>query len=153
VDVTCEYALGTGITFNQGTAFEGSLDDIYYLTRVRGLDGIPRRTVSDRKSQTDGEILHSNKKGARHPAFEGVFLIQSVRRMTLIREKRNEMDAALRAALDAAGDASTSLAWTPYGESALSLVVWDKGEYATDYDQEYRAYTFSFGLIAPDPDF
>lgn len=155
MDVTCEYLLATAandVTFNVGEIGGGSLDDIFLLTRVRGLDGAPRRTVSDRNSFTDGETLHSNLKAARHPAFEGVFLIQSVRQGVLVRERRNEMWEELFTALEAAGDADASLTWTPFGLAERSLTVRDKGEYAADYDEEYRLYTFSFGLIAPTPD-
>lgn len=149
-DVAVAYTLTTGggtINFNGGALNDGS--DMYYLTNIQGLGQPPIRAPLDNKPQDHGGLIHNFWKGPRHIAFEGAFLIQSTRIQTTIETARNSMFEALEAALDSILQAAGTLAWTPLGSTARTLAVYSE---IPLQDDGVELRTFTFGLVAPDPD-
>lgn len=149
-DIAVHYALttpGTDITFNDGVI--PSFDDLYFITGIRGIDGAPLRTPQDDKPQAHGGLVHNFWKAARHVVIEGEYLVQSTRVDTTVQTIRNQMDADLFAALEAIIQANGTLAWTPLGQGGRSLTVRYEVPLETDGVEQK---TFTFGLIAADPD-
>lgn len=150
-DVAVLYSLvtpGPDITFNNGD-FPGS-DDIYYITEIRGLDGAPIRTPIDNAPQAHGGIVHNFWKGPRVVVITGILLVQSVSTGVGCQTIRNDMEADLRDALDSILQADGTLSWTALGQPAASLLVRNNIPLETD---GILPRTFTFGLVAEDPDF
>lgn len=151
-DTAANYVLATAggtVSFNTGVVGDGT--DVFFITKVRGLDGHPLRTPIDNAPQAPGGIVHDFWPGPRHPAFEGVFLIQSTRVGTSCQTIRNQMEADLLAALESIEQksvASGTLTWTPVGQGARSLSVQSEIPMETDGDE---LKTFTFGLVAANP--
>src|SRR3989304_3478882 len=100
-DLTVPYTLSTPggtIIFNNGTL--KSLDDLYWIQTIQGLDQPPIRAPVDNKPFGDGGLVHTFRKGPRRPIFDGVILIQSVPIGSACQEKLNLMEDALRIALE-----------------------------------------------------
>lgn len=153
-DVSCEYLLTTGggnITFNDGTLGDGS--DKYWLTAINGLDGPSIRAPVDLVPFGDGGIIHTFRKGPRRVTFDGMLLIESSNSQSDCQRLRNDLAADLQDALDAILDAAGTLSWTPAGQSAQSLSVFNEIGLSIQYSDNYAVATFSFGLIsaAADP--
>lgn len=144
---------GTSVVFNNGTLF--SSDDMYYLTEVTGMDGVPLRLPTDLVPLGDGGIVHSAWLGPRHAILEGLFLIQSTRDQTTIRTIRNQMEIDLREALDACiSPAFGNLSWTPAGQSGIFVNVYrDETPVSFTHTDNYLTLAFSFGLYIPSSNF
>lgn len=153
-DVSTTYTLttpGPDIVFNSGSLGDGQ--DKYWLSSVQGLDGPVIRAPVDLKPFGDGGIVHTFRKGPRRPVFDGMLLIESSRSQAVCQELREDMAAALRAALDSIITTSGSLGWTPAGQAAKSLTVYNEVGYSITYSDNYAVANFNFGLVseAADP--
>lgn len=153
-DLSCEYVLTTGggnITFNDGVLGDGT--DKYWLTSIQGLDGPLIRAPIDVVPFGDGGIIHTFWKGPRHPVFDGMLLIESSNNQADCMTLRNDLAAALSAALDSIIQTAGTLTWTPAGQAALSLSVFNEVGYSVTYSDNYAVANFSFGLVsaAADP--
>lgn len=143
------------ISFNDSQIDQFNLlggPDEFYIANITGLDGAPLRTPVDNRPQTDGGLVHAFFKGPRRIAVEGALMIRSTRVQNAIRIIRNDMEASLIAALDAIKDADGTLSWTVQlsgGPDARSLTV--RNEIPVEFSG-IELKTFTFGLIAADPD-
>jgi len=152
-DLAAIYTLttpGGTIIFNNGDLH--TLDDLYWITNIDGLDGAPIRATIDNAPQAHGGLVHNAWKGPRHINMEGVILVQSVPIGGACLEVRNDMEEDLRAALESLLQADGTLAWTPDGQSARSLTI--RHDVPLDYSpqENYAVMGFTFGLVAADPD-
>lgn len=152
-DLAAVYTLttpGGTVIFNDGDL--NTLDDLYWITEIQGLDGVVIRAPVDNAPQAHGGILHDFWKGPRHFTMQGVILVQSVPLGGACLDVRNTMEEALRVALESTLQADGTLAWTPTGEAARTLTV--RNEIALEYtpQENYAVMGFTFGLISADPD-
>ena len=152
-DLSAVYTLttpGGTIIFNNGDLH--TLDDLYWITEIQGLDGVIIRAPVDNAPQSHGGIVHDFWKGPRHFTMEGVILVQSVPCSADHMEERNLMEEALRVALESTLQADATLQWTPAGQASRTLTV--RNEIALEYtpQENYAVMGFTFGLIAEDPD-
>lgn len=160
-DLSCIYTLTTGggnISFNQGTLFQGSLDDLFWISTIRGLDGPNGRVPFDNVPFGDGGLIHRSFKGPRRPRFEGDLIVQSVDwASSLCQQALNDMEFDLNAALNSIlAPTSGTLSWTPAGQAAKTLTVfYDAQDAPLDIQptNNYALRSFTFGLIsaAADP--
>lgn len=147
------YTLTTGggtVIFNNGDL--RTLDDLYWIQNIRGLDSPSLRTPVDDAPQAHGAIIHNFWKGARHVGFEGELFVQSVPQ-SACQSVLNTMEAALRAALESILQVDGTLAWTPTGGSGESLNVRYEVPLEITPNNDYATRTFTFGLIAGSPDY
>ena len=105
----------------------------------------------------DGSIGHNFWKAGRHLTFEGVFLVTSVDCGPVQVGLWNDMEDALRVALESIASFTTdtgTLVWTPTGDmSTRTLVVrHDQPPLECPPDQNFTIRNFSFGLFAAEPD-
>jgi hypothetical protein len=150
-DYSCVYTLGA-ISFNNGTFGHGSLDDLYWIDTIHGLDGPTLRVPQDDVPFGHGGIVHRSWKGPRHPVFEGRLIVQSVG-LGGCQEVLNEKEAALNAVLDAIlAPTAGTLAWTPAGGSAESLSVFYEQTLDVQPADNYRTRSFNFGLVSESAD-
>lgn len=152
-DVSTPYLLETSggdITFNDGTLGDGT--DKYWLTSVNGLDGPVIRAPVDLVPFGDGGIIHTFRKGPRHPVFDGMLLIESSRSQADCQTLRNDLLADLEAALNSILTTSGDLTWTPAGQSELSLEVFYEVGLSVNYSDNYAVANFSFGLVSASAD-
>lgn len=153
-DVACPYTLATlsggTIFFNDGSA------DQFYIQGITGLGTAPVRAPIDDVPYGDGSIGHNFWKGGRHITFEGVFLVTSVDCGAVQVGIWNDMEEALRVALESIAALTTdigSLVWTPTGALATNtLVVRHDVPLECPPDQNFTVRNFTFGLFAADPD-
>jgi hypothetical protein len=129
---------------------DGSLDQ-FYITRIRGLAMPPIRAPVDPVPLGDGGLVHDFWKGPLHIGIEGLFLIQSTRVMDSIVIIRNDMEADLVDALESILRADGTFAGAPQGHSTRTYTVNCEIPLDTDHADNYLSYTFSFGLVAGDP--
>jgi hypothetical protein len=153
-DVSTPYLLETGggdITFNDGVLGDGT--DKFWLTSVNGLDGPVIRAPVDLVPFGDGGIIHTFRKGPRHPVFDGMLLIESSRSQANCQTLRNDLLADLEAALNSILVTAGDLTWTPAGQSELTLEVFYEVGLSVNYSDNYAVANFSFGLVsaAADP--
>lgn len=153
-DLATIYTLATPggtIVFNNGDLH--TLDDLYWITQIQGLDGAPIRAPIDPAPQAHGGLIHNFWKGPRHVTMEGVILVQSVPLGGHCLTIRNAMESALRVALESTLQANATLAWTPTGGAASTLTL--RNEVPLEYtpQENYAVMGFTFGLVAADPDF
>lgn len=148
-DVGVQYTLvapsGT-VNFNDGTA------DQIYITEIQGLGGAPIRAPIDPVPYGDGGIVHSFWKGPRHVIVDGVFLITSTWQMNDVVEIRNDFEEELRVALESCMSADATFTWTPQGQPQRTLTVRNDVPVDFAHGENYLLETFSFGLVAADPD-
>src|SRR5688572_6606002 len=146
-DISTQYVLttpGPDITFNAGTLNDGT--DKYWLTSVQGLDGPAIRAPVDLVPFGDGGIVHTFRKGPRRATFDGMLLIESSTSQADCQELRNDLVEDLLDALASIIQASGTLAWTPVGQAAQTLVVYNEVPLDIRYTDNYTVSTFSFGL-------
>jgi hypothetical protein len=141
---------GGTVIFNNGTLH--SLDDLYWIQEIDGLDGAPRRAPIDPKPLAHGGLVHDMWKGPRDFTVEGVILIQSAPLGDACRTARNTKEAALMAALDSILAADGTWSWTPIGLGARSLTVRNPGRVEFKHQDDYALLGFTFGLVAANPD-
>lgn len=151
-DLTVTYTLTAPgpltITFNTGDVGDGT--DKYWIQAIRGLDGPSIRAPVDPVPFGDGGIVHTFWKGPRRVVVDGILLIESP---VNCMERRNDLAFPLQTALAAMIAASGTLAWTPTGQAARSLTVYNEVPLEISYTDNYAVSTFSFGLVseAADP--
>lgn len=156
-DLSAIYTLTTPggvIIFNDGELRDGQ--DKYWLSNIQGLDGSNIRAPIDNVPFGDGGIVHDFWKGPRHVLIEGTFVHESVGfpgSGNACRQKRNEMEETLRAALESILRDDGTLAWTPLGLAARSLTVRHDVTFEAPETENYTLKTFTFGLVAADPEF
>lgn len=156
-DYSTTYTLSTGagtIVFNNGQLGGGSLDDLYWIATINGLDGPTIRTSIDDVPFGHGGLLHKFWKGPRHPVLEGNLVVQSVPfGNSQCQEILNGMEAALNAALDSILQTDGTLSWTPTGGAPQSLPVRYEVQVDIQPQENYALRSFNFGLVssAPDP--
>lgn len=153
-DLAVPYTLATPggtVVFNDGDLY--TLDDLYWVTEIQGLDGPSIRAQIDDAPQAHGGLVHNFWKGARHVTMEGVILIQSVGLGAACLTERNTFENNLRVALESTLQADGTLSWTPTGGAARSLTI--RNEVPLEYtpQENYAVMGFTFGLVAADPDF
>lgn len=151
-DLTVKFTLATTagtIIFNNGDL--KTLDDLYWIQTIQGLDGAPIRAPVDSVPFGDGGLVHRFWKGPRRIVMDGVIFIQSVPTGGPCQEELNAMEEALRAALESTLTTAGTLSWTPLGQAARALTV--KCEVPVDYQpvEDYALRSFSFGLVAANP--
>jgi hypothetical protein len=148
-DITTSYVLttpGPDITFNAGTLGDGT--DKYWLANINGLDGPAIRAPVDLVPFGDGGIVHTFRKGPRRVTFDGWLMIESSTSQADCQELRNDLAFELQSALESIIDATGTLAWTPAGQAAQSLTVYNEIPVTFPYTDGYMVQTFSFGLIS-----
>lgn len=153
-DYSVVYSLATAggtILFNNGDL--RTLDDLYWVQNIRGLDSPSLRTPVDDAPQAHGAIIHNFWKGARHVGFEGELFVQSVPLGGACQSVLNTMEAALRAALESILQTDGTLTWTPTGGGAESLLVRYEIGLEISPNNDYATRSFTFGLIAGSPDY
>ena len=153
-DISCAYVLttpGPDITFNAGTMGDGT--DKYWLSSIQGLDGPAIRAPTDLVAFGDGGYVHTFWKGPRRVIMEGWLLLEPLGTQEECVERFNDLEADLTSALTSIIQSSGTLAWTPAGQSALSLTVFNEVGVDIRPTDNYTMRTFSFGLIseAADP--
>lgn len=157
-DYTTTYTLAgtsTTVVFNDGELGGGSLDDLYWISDIDGLDGAPLRAQIDNAPQADGGIVHTFWKGPRHINIQGDIIIQSVPFGSNCLAERNDMEEALRVVLEEIIRADGTLTWTPLGQGTggqRSLTV--RNDVPLDFSptNNYITQGFTFGLVAANPD-
>lgn len=148
-DVGVTYTLTTGggtVVFNDGSA------DQIYITEIQGLGGAPIRAPIDPVPYGDGGIVHSFWKGPRHVIVDGIFLITSTRVQDSVVQIRNDFEEDLRIALESCLSADATFTWTPQGQPERTLTVRNDVPVDFAHGENYLLVTFSFGLVAADPD-
>lgn len=153
-DLVVEYLLSTGggnITFNDGLLGDGT--NKYWLTDIQGLDGPAIRAPVDLVPFGDGGIVHTFRKGPRRVIFDGMLWIESTTNQGDCQLLRNGLAFNLQDALASIISTSGTLTWTPEGEAAKSLTVYNEVGLDIRYTDNYLVSTFSFGLVsaAADP--
>ncbi len=155
-DYSCAYTLTTSggtITFNGGTLGGGSIDDLYWIATINGLDGPTIRAPIDDVPFGDGGIVHKFWKGPRHPILEGSLVVQSVPfGNSQCQEILNGMEDDLNAALDSILQTAGTLAWTPAGGSPHSLAVFYEVSLDIQPTENYALRSFTFGLVSESAD-
>lgn len=144
-DVASSYTFATPggtIVFNDGST------DEYYLTDITGLDQADVRNPNDDAPQVSGAIVHTHFETGLRPVLTGIFMIRSTRVMTAIRIIRNEMEKDLTVAVRSILGADGTLAWTPLGQAAASLVVRQEFKVEYTYVDGYLNKQFVFGLVS-----
>lgn len=152
-DLACVYTLSTPggtIRFNDGDL--KTLDDLYWIANIAGLDGAPIRAQVDNAPQAHGGIVHTFWKGPRHVTMEGSILIQSVPWGGFCLVERNEMEDDLRVALESTVQSSGTLSWTPAGQSAHTLTVRNDIPVEFTPQEGYVITGFTFGLVSASSD-
>lgn len=152
-DLAVEYTL---VTPAGTVVFNDNAVDQFYITNIpEGMSGAPLRTPMDPVAFGDGGNSYNFWKGARHIIFEGIFLVTSTPPCDAMVAIWNQMEDDLETALSsiAALDTDTgTLTWTPTGLAARSLTVRHDVPLDVQPDQNYAVRTFTFGLVADDPD-
>ncbi len=149
-DVTTEYVLTTGggtIHFNAGQLGDGT--DKYWLTS--GPQGLRSalRTPFDVTPFGDGGTAHTTRRAPMFPIFDGMYLIESSRSQSDCQMLRNDMADALEDALDSIlAPTAGTLAWTPVGQSPLSLSVFYWVTLDDPYGDNFATQSFTFGLMS-----
>jgi hypothetical protein len=156
-DYSTTYTLttpGGTIIFNNGELGGGSLDNLYWIGNVQGLDGPTLRVPVDDTPFGHGGIVHRSWKGPRHPIIEGSLVVQSVPFGSPgCQELLNAMEAALNAALDSIlAPTSGTLAWTPSGGTPKSLTVFYEVSLDIEPENGYATRSFNFGLVSESAD-
>lgn len=150
-DTCAVYTLGS-LTINATTGdtlltdFEGG--------EITGLDGAPIRSQIDPQGQSDGGIVFHKFFGPRIITFAGAVAIRSQENIqsSLYIQAVNTVEAAAISALEGILNTPTSLAWTPTGGSAKSILVTygtDGGE--IEFFGNMLEKRFHFTLVAADP--
>ena len=156
-DIDVVYTLttpGGTVLFNDGTQSSSGLDELRILD-IQGLDGAPIRAPVDDMPFGHGGLDHNFWEGPRHIQMDGIFLIVSVVLGDGQRPIRNKFEEDLRVALRSIAALqidSGTLTWTPDGQSARTLVVRHENQFTTGRGNDNYTETFSFGLLAADPD-
>ncbi len=149
-DVTTTYTLTTAggtIVFNDGELGDGT--DKYWLTS--GPQGLRSalRTPFDVVPFGDGGRSYTTRRAPMFPIFDGIYLIESSRNQADCQSLRNDMAVALEAALDSILSPTVgTLAWTPIGQSALSLSVSYWVTLDDPYGDNFATQSFTFGLYS-----
>src|SRR5574337_1424944 len=149
-DYVAVYTLGS-ISFNNGTLFEGSTTDLYWIANITGLDGPTIRAPIDDVPFGDGGLIHTFWKGPRHVVIEGSLIVQSTDQNGC-QAVFNDMEDALKSELDSILDSAGTLSWTPAGGSAQSLSVYYEVPAVFAPTDNYRLRSFTFGLVSPAAD-
>jgi len=154
-DLSVPYTLSTPagtVIFNNGTL--KSLDDLFWIQTIQGLDQASIRAPVDEVPFGNGGIVHTFWKGPRRVIFDGVIFIQSVPIGSgSCQALLNEMEEDLRQALDSiSGDTDGTLTWTPTGMSGRSLDVRCEVPFDPQPIEDYALRSFSFGLVSASAD-
>lgn len=141
------------VIFNNGTLGTGSLDDLFWIQAIHGLDGPALRTPMDDVPYGDGGLIHKFWKGPRHVSFEGVLIVQSIPFGSNGCEAvLDELEADLNECLDSMIQSAGTLSWTSgvYGAQTLSVYY----EIPLDIQpvENYMLRSFTFGLVSPAAD-
>jgi hypothetical protein len=142
---------GPDITFNSGVLGDGT--DKYWISAIQGLDGPSIRAPVDLVPFGDGGIIHTFRKGPRRCIIDGAIWVEAFTNQTDCQQRRNALVDDLLDALASIITATGTLAWTPTGEAAHTLTVYNEIPLDIRYTDNYTLSTFSFGLIsaAADP--
>ena len=154
-DLATIYTLATPggtISFNSGTLGSGSLNDLYWLSAVHGLDGPTIRAPVDNVPFGDGGLIHRFWKGPRRPTFEGSLIVQSVPFGGNCQAAFNTLESNLNTALNSILQAAGTLSWTPAGGSAHSLSVYYEVFLDILETDNFLTRSFTFGLVSPSAD-
>lgn len=151
MDIASVYTLtppaGSPVVFNDGQLH--TLDDIFWLTDIKGLD-----TADIRSPQFLRPVAHGGYKPVAwleeplHPRFEGAFLIQSIPPGSDCRELRNTMYHELKDCLRNCYDTPGTLEWNEPGIGDLALEVSYEVRLEHGFDAGFTVMTFTFGLYS-----
>jgi hypothetical protein len=150
-DLSCEYLLttpGPDITFNDGSLGDGV--DKYWLTAIQGLDGPDIRAPVDPVPFGDGGLVHTFWLGPLRVIFDGMLLLEPLGTMEDCQLRRNDLAFDLQNALLSIVNVAGTLAWTPTGQAAQSLPVFNEVKLNITYSDNYYVTNFSFGLVSAD---
>lgn len=152
-DISVPYTLttpGPDIIFNNGDLGDGS--DKYWIQSIQGLDGPSIRAPVDPVPFGNGGIVHTFWKGPRRVVFDGIILLDPSNCEDAM-DRRNDLVFPLMQALSSIIAASGTLTWTPTGQAAQTLTVYNEVPLDIRYSDDFYVSTFSFGLIseAADP--
>lgn len=139
------------IFFNNGDLH--TLDDVFWIQDLNGMDGAPIRAPVDNRPQIHGGIIHPFFFGPRQITVQGVILVQSVPLGGDCRAIRNQMEYDLKIVLGNMLDQDGILTWTPTGQPAHQLVVRHNIPVEFSPAENYAIKAFTFGLIAGEPEF
>ena len=157
-NLSCVYTLNCGgggtVYLNNGTLW---VDDVLWLSNVRGLDGPTGRVPFDNVPFGDGGLIHHSFKGPRRPRFEGDLIVgQDAWGTSLCDTRLYSMESSLNTALNSIlAPTSGTLSWNPGTGSKSLTVFYDAQEAPLDIQpgNGFATRAFSFGLIsaAADP--
>lgn len=156
-DYTTTYTLSTGggtIIFNDGQLGNNSLDDLYWISTIHGLDGPTLRVPIDDVPFGHGGVVHRSWKGPRHPIFEGSLVVQSVAfGSSSCQEILDDMEDDLNAALDSIlAPTAGTLSWTKANGNSSSISVFYEVTLDIQPENNYVTRSFSFGLVSESAD-
>ena len=149
-DLTVEYLLttpGPDITFNDGDLNDGV--DKLWIDGIQGLDGPAIRAPVDPVPFGDGGLIHTFWLGPRRVIFDGMLLLDPPT-LANCQERRNDLAFNLQNALLSIVNVAGTLTWTPVGQAAQSLAVYNEVPLNITYTDNFLVSRFSFGLISAD---
>ena len=149
-DLTVTYTLttpGPDITFNNGSLGDGT--DKYWIDAIQGLDGPAIRAPVDNVPFGDGGLIHTFWLGPRRVIFDGMLLLDPSTYENC-QERRNDLAFELQNALLSIVNVAGTLAWTPVGQSGVTLGVYNEVPLSITYTDNFLVSRFSFGLISGD---
>jgi hypothetical protein len=141
---------GGTVIFNEYDITAGG-DEVFWITRIEGLDGVDIRAPIDVAPVTDGGLGHDAYESYRSMTWEGVLFIDPARHtMNQTREIRNDMEATLMTALLSIyrGRGDGALTWTPLGHSERGLTVNYINPKLQFGNETFEPRSFVFGLVA-----
>lgn len=154
-DYSCQYDItssGGTLSLNDGELGHGSLDDLYWIATIHGLDGPTLRVPQDDVPFGHGGLVHRSWKGPRHPIFEGSLVVQSVG-LSECQEVLDDMEADMNAVLDAMLAPNTgTMTWTTAAGDSFSLTVYYEVSLDIQPTENYRLRSFNFGMVSPAAD-
>lgn len=133
--------------------FNDDSDAQFYITDIGGLAMPDIRAPVDRVPLGDGGLIHDFWRDARRIPVEGVFLIYpGTRTQDQIVQQRNSMEDDLVNALESILRADGTFAYTPQGLGTRTWTVNCEIKLECRPADNYLLRSFTFGLIAGDPD-
>ena len=143
---------GGTLLLNNGTLGHGSIDDLYWISTIHGLDGPTLRVPQDDVPFGHGGLVHRSWKGPRHPVFEGSLIVQSVS-PGQCQAVLDDMETAFNAVLDAMLAPNTgTMTWTTAAGNSFSLTVYYEVALDIQPTENYALRSFNFGLVSPAAD-
>ena len=154
-DLVSSYSLSTPggtVVLNGGTLGGGSLDDLYWIGAIHGLDGPTIRAPVDDVPFGDGGLVHKFWKGPRHVSFEGALVVQSVPFGSTCQSALDDLEDALNTALGSILQTDGTLSWTKQNGNAQALNVRYEVPLDVQPIENFALRSFTFGLVSASAD-